>query len=659
MDKLQQLTKGISWQVISWRDMVMANILASISWTLDTKKVPRETLEDFADLVMTLGKICYKKYLRSNKITKEEFDIFESENAEGSTTLYKAYIENDTETFFSHFVNKNLPIVKKHFKDYFYSCKLTNKALVLQLIQDKYPLLHEQQNKAIEKNIEKRDYINSLYDDMYLDIQDNIADSIKHLTADIDTNLSQKEYYIEKGKIIMYILFDACIDKKFIETRLSELFREKLDKEAYDIQLNNIKKYMKEDFFNNTNKRYYGWDDELTKRVDSEVGWFVKIYHNISSGTKNRYKNKNYYKNLEKSYREHYIERYHQLDHSPLSKKDIWKHIDAERHQNQWIRFVLTEIQWQYKEEHERREAEKQQLQAQKTMKKQEQDTDTSIAKTKPGKEERFKDSFNKIVTNLEESTQKKLQKSIEDIKSYIVEKYNARSNVRMRYIKKTLWDSFPEELRNFVENLCTELDIKIVEIEEAYKQLDTETTLSPMENKSENKSKIVESEDDPKKTSWPDEWHPTPQKNINISPTLKKLSNKPEELTTEKIIDICEELGYRFMNKTIFCKQAASFWLDQTTKQWLWIKKKIITKLSMPDDLSWEPRSSGKGKGCANYERIDLWQWNRLVKQGKVILCILKHQDYEDFINTHFTKWWKNYDTLYDDLNKKYLANQ
>jgi uncharacterized protein (DUF2132 family) len=247
-----------------------------------------------------------------------------------------------------------------------------------------------------------------------------------------------------------------------------------------------------------------------------------------------------------------------------------------------------------------------------------------SIQDVSISQQELRKTKFDQILSTFEKNIHEKTKKILKDIKSYIARCYIKNEYVRMQNIYQALWDHYNDEIVLLVRELCEKLDIRIQEIESAVKDI-----YKPIKPKTA-------------KATWKkDTVTPT-----IVSKTLHGIKNTPEKLTTDLLITICKELGYRFWDEKEFWQYAAKLGLDKEGKIWLSIKKKLIDYFSKEQD---KVRITDGNRNGSTYEKLTFSNYERMVKQKKTILWLVDHPTYDKLVDRHF---WSNkdFDSLLDE---------
>ena len=198
---------------------------------------------------------------------------------------------------------------------------------------------------------------------------------------------------------------------------------------------------------------------------------------------------------------------------------------------------------------------------------------------------------------------------------------------IDIRYIRRMLKKWWPIYIESLIQDLGEGYsDTLLEEIVSILWEFDVEIVTK----KDEEIQEIVKQTE---KTHLPKE---TNQESIVVSQTLENIKNTPEKLTTDILVQIFEELGYRFFDKKVFYRDSALLGLDKEGNTGLITKKKIIELLKMPPDVSREHRKSHRW--CPNYQRRDLKRGARIVKQWNTIVWIVNNRDeYRNRVNKYF----------------------
>ena len=213
-------------------------------------------------------------------------------------------------------------------------------------------------------------------------------------------------------------------------------------------------------------------------------------------------------------------------------------------------------------------------------------------------------------------------------IQDHIWRIYKKKSSIRQKTIESILWEYHSHTVMDQIQACCEKHKIQI--------QRSTTDNQKPTIHKPTTK-----------KTNTKNPKNTDNQQGIIVSETLVSVQDSPKLLTIDLLIKICQELWYVFWDKKEFTKQAEKIGIrHRQTNNELQIKKKIIDSLSKPNE---ERREAKWGKAVSPYQRLAISWGNRIVKQWKVILRILKHEDYEQKVQVEFTQNNKRYDQLYE----------
>lgn len=118
------------------------------------------------------------------------------------------------------------------------------------------------------------------------------------------------------------------------------------------------------------------------------------------------------------------------------------------------------------------------------------------------------------------------------------------------------------------------------------------------------------------------------------IYPTLEVVKADPAVLTSEKLVQIFKEMGYRFLDEKVFIKESEIYIKNRAIREELLNK---LIRLETSRDIMRQQR--GAPAGGSKYHRMSLDDNKiKIVRQKETILWFAKFDTYAEKINKYFT---------------------
>ncbi len=578
----------------------------------------KEQADKFIATVDMLQYYMYNFYVKQWTVPKEICDRFVRFTGEDYQQLFDAYLDNNKDLLFFVLQQRAQKAMHYYIREVFFDdYKIIDIDIAVQQMQDKYTMVSADTLDICRGKPFNKICVLSLLDELDQELPETARKVIKDIEQEGPVKPDEEGKVILHG-IVQTMLIAACNDELLIER-----FAKHRQNTAQDLCKEEQKKalelYAKKHFFAAYKDMYYGWNQALTVQIDQYAQSILPNFPLLNSSTKHKYKAKHFYAEAQEQYIVyclHYIDEATKKDAYLLEDKDIYKDLtkklfDIENYKY-FLKKKLEHIYTDFCTERQRRLDLENQRKATPSR-----PTDTREGSVAP----RMVES-NKLTPLQEQKLQELEQKMLNRVKIDI--------NYITRMLKKW-WPIYVESLvedmgqwysQELLEELIGLLQWFNVEIRTKKDHVIEEIVTG---NKALQNSPVS-----PKTTKWEVEQS-------LIYSTLEEVKADPSLLTSEKLVQIFKEMGYRFWNEKDFIK-SADLHLGASD-----VRESLIGLLQRGEQSIWKRTSAVKG---STHERAKFKnRVMRIVKQWNTILRILLYNDYMNQINLHFTGTKKDFD--------------